>query len=256
MNFRRQNLVEDKNGDPIGLGLKHGRAWLQNGSLQLHWEWFFGKLSFRLGIESEEDDDLLFSFCIPLVSIWFSVTHPFIHKCLKRTKWFYGRQLGVSIHDGSVWIDFLTQRFGEWPPAVGKHYMFDFVKFILGKTKYSKRVLKEFDVEIPMPERIYTAKVEESISTRKRPRWPQSKKQKYFSFDIAEGIPIPGKGENAWDCGDDAILGISSNKYDIGSAIGEVVGCILQRRLKYGSKMRWDKPPSSPVNDLNVKEVA
>jgi hypothetical protein len=44
------------------------------------------------------------------------------------------------------------------------------------------------------------------------PRWFVAKQSDSITISIeGKGIPIPGKGENSWDCGDDAIRGVTSS---------------------------------------------
>jgi hypothetical protein len=51
---------------------------------------------------------------------------------------------------------------------------------------------------------------------------------------IPGGIPHQGKGENAWDCGDDATFGLGCSARTVPEAIGEVVAVCLKDRRSYG----------------------
>lgn len=49
-----------------------------------------------------------------------------------------------------------------------------------------------------------------------------------YEIDMQEGIPFPGKGENSWDCGDDAYFGFSGETIE--KAVAHIVAETLKRR--------------------------
>lgn len=52
---------------------------------------------------------------------------------------------------------------------------------------------------------------------------------------MEEPVPVPGKGENDWDCGDDAIHGSTFAATTIPEAIGKMVGSAMRTRERYAS---------------------
>lgn len=51
-----------------------------------------------------------------------------------------------------------------------------------------------------------------------------------YEIDMQQGIPFPGKGENSWDCGDDAYYGFGGQSIE--SAISTIVAETVKRRGK------------------------
>jgi hypothetical protein len=56
---------------------------------------------------------------------------------------------------------------------------------------------------------------------------------------IDKGIPHAGKGENSWDCGDDATYGMCCAVKNIAEGVGVLVGSVLHDRVKYGGYGDW-----------------
>jgi hypothetical protein len=116
---------------------------------------------------------------------------------------------------------------------------------ILGRATVETTTLSTHDVLVPMPEASYpaTVKIEQRTTRRARLPWPTSI-DRSASIDITPGIPVPGKGENSWDCGLDAICGTGSSEPSIAAAIGAAVRSATSARLKYGGP-NWT-PPAKP----------
>lgn len=109
------------------------------------------------------------------------------------------------------------------------------VEAILGKREMRWEPKDTHAVLIPMPEKNYLATVElrDHVSWYKRfPFWAQ--RIEHANIDIPGGIGFPGKGENAWDCGDDAIFAMSCPARTAEDAIGKVVASVLRDRQRYG----------------------
>ena len=93
-------------------------------------------------------------------------------------------------------------------------------------------------VDIGMPEGSYTIK---------RPRWPfVSVFYTYNARPVGEhdDIPIPGKGENPWDCGPDSVSG-QSGPGGLTDAIGAIYSSVLRTRMNRGGSAFYDKRPRS-----------
>lgn len=79
---------------------------------------------------------------------------------------------------------------------------------IFGKVVYACENGNPQDSFVAMPEGRYQATVTRVDETWKRPRSPRVRKAVAWEVQVEGGIPVPGKGENSWDCDDDAIFSI------------------------------------------------
>jgi hypothetical protein len=87
-------------------------------------------------------------------------------------------------------------------------------------------------VLIPMPEGNYPGTMRREERVWKRKRWPWTAKRRadyWVEMDIA--IPVPGKGENSWDCGDDGLYGTGGSTP--AEAIANCVRVALRDRERY-----------------------
>lgn len=144
------------------------------------------------------------------------------------------REINISFHDGGVWWSFWRDGMG-WSSKESKWRVgnFNFVDALLGRTKFSERVIEERDVLIPMPEKSYPAHVKFTEDTWKRPRWFPHRLTR-VNVEIPEGIPHAGKGTCEWNCGDDATFGMTCAARSVADGVGKVVGSCLETRVRYG----------------------
>jgi hypothetical protein len=49
-------------------------------------------------------------------------------------------------------------------------------------------------------------------------------------------IPFPGKGENSWDCGEDATHSMTCNATNEQEAVAKLVASVLNDRYRHGGK--------------------
>jgi hypothetical protein len=153
------------------------------------------------------------------------------------------RAIGVAIHGGAFWWDLWNDEFESrstdpwWTRGC-----FHFKDGLLGGTSYSDEILETRDVVIPMPEKAYSATAKLKLSRWRRPLWPWPAEMLRVEIDCPEGIPVPGKGENSWDCGDDATYGITCAAPTIEGAIGQLVASTLRTRQKRSGHHGWDRP--------------
>lgn len=129
-----------------------------------------------------------------------------------------GRATGFSIHDGSIWwrvfagMDAWSSR-GRWPwDGPGWLMCWHVSEWIMGREEYAKGPATTTTLDVKMPEGRYPATVEiyrvtRSDRFRSATRWRAS-------ISVTGGIPIPGKGENSWDCDDDATYSITFAERD------------------------------------------
>lgn len=150
-----------------------------------------------------------------------------------------GRELALSFHDWAVWWKVWVDP-DSWESSRprwrdGNLHPID---ALFGRQGCTRKVIEERDVLVPMPEKSYPAKAQLIEFTWKRPRSPFSKTMLRVNLDIPGGIPHAGKGENSWDCGDDATFGLTTGECrTIAEGVGKLVGSCLETRVRYGG---WD----------------
>lgn len=191
-----------------------------------------------------------------LFGVYVSAEHPIVAKLrdriirawpLKRQSYsFSGRDFSLAFHDhGVFWSigaddmgwssDTPRWRHGAWHPL--GHFM----------RQGEPEVLETREVLVPMPERSYkgTARLE-------RTRWGFGKLPRLFDridyhvdLEMAPGeqVPVPGKGENSYDCDEDATFSISCPAQTIEDGVGRLVASVLRDRWRRGGA-RW-KPEAS-----------
>lgn len=150
------------------------------------------------------------------------------------------REINVYFYRGTLYWRFWTDTM-SWSSTTPKwrHGSFDFVNFVLGREACEHHVLEARDVTVPMPERAYAASAKLEQWTWKRPRW-FAKTIKRVSIEIPGGIPFPGKGDNSWDCGDDATFSITTGTCNsIAEGVGVLVGSVLRDRIRHGGWNCW-----------------
>lgn len=151
--------------------------------------------------------------------------------------------VAVHCHDGAVWWELWHPRH-EWHSKTPRwrHGNFNPTDWVLGRHVYSKEIVEgPTRVNIPMPERSYPATVTIELRQWKRPRWPWALELYGYTVDLikedgAPGyIPVPGKGENSWDCGGDGTFSQSGPGRTIEDAITGVIKSALSTRRRRGS---------------------
>lgn len=139
-------------------------------------------------------------------------------------KWLHSaeRELSLCIHGGQLWWNVWTSPM-EWSSKTPKWRRgnFNFRQFILGKTNYSTKELEYKDFILPYYEGNYKIRVIKSNA-----KWTMRRRLFWFldistdRYEVKAGyikdgewkdVPIPheGKGENSWDCDEDATYSIS-----------------------------------------------
>lgn len=221
----------------------NARAWLHRhtknggsrGVAEIGWSLTYRHFGIKVGVDDESGFVVSFGFGfyvhLSYCPSWLRV---------RRT-----REIALSFHDGgffwSVWRDPMggwdrsvpKWREGAWYPA----------NFFLGRVNYTTREVEKREVSVPMPEKAYPATATLFESTWKRPRWFPERLMR-VTIDVPGGIPKEGKGENSWDCGEDATFGITCPARSIPEGIGHLVGSVLKDRVKYGGwqDWHWERP--------------
>jgi hypothetical protein len=239
--FHSQNL-NDKPGNRQGSKLLNGRAWLHAGRYTLGLQWVIGKIKFGAEVQVAPDAEgtLSGNLLLPLIQVYVHLDAPWGHRLndlcrRKNQKYGNGRAVGFSVHSGALWWNVWADQM-EWRRGDPKwmNGSFNPADFFLGRYRYSKREIERQEVVIPMPEGAYPATVVIEEAEWRRPRWPFPRRRMQADVKIPGGIPHQGKGENAWDCGDDATFGLGCSARTVPEAIGEVVAVCLKDRRSYG----------------------
>jgi hypothetical protein len=184
------------------------------------------------------EDSVCMSFGIPfLLAMWFHVSIPYKSRL---TKWLpeNDREFELSIHHWTVWFkpwgprDSWTASDPWWKKGVN----LDLLDLFLGPIKYTSSTYKEMDISVPLDGREYRGFAKWEHCVWKRPRWfAKERKSIWIEMNPSHGLPHAGKGENGWDCGDDALCGWGVDaKEGIEGAIASGVGKVLNYRDKYG----------------------
>lgn len=116
----------------------------------------------------------------------------------------------------------------------------DFERALFGKAQHESTVVEQGVCVVPMPERNYEATYE---ITQHVNRWTERlgrfrDAQVWHRVEIEPGapIPVPGKGGNSWDCGDDSIHSTSVAGRNVSEAIGKLVASALSTRQRHGGQ--------------------
>lgn len=105
---------------------------------------------------------------------------------------------------------------------------------VLDNAVYASKAYSFSEMFIAMPEKTHMCTVKLHRDKWKRPRWPFAKRINRATIEIPNGIPIPGKGENSWDCGEDRVYSSTMPAGGMLEAIAKLHKSIADRRVKYG----------------------
>lgn len=194
-------------------------------------------------------------------SVWLHWDPPFVPvekrtgRALRRweAKDFSEKEIGWAFHGGTlfwtVWKDP-----SHWSRSDGwRHSSVNFVNWVLGKTIYSEDDLSTTQTVVAMPEATYPVEV-----TLQRARWSRprgffgigEKEIRRAQVDVLDAngdkssIPVPGKGENSWDCGEDGTWSVALPAATVPEALAGLIESVLRTRERHGGSVNWR--PSSP----------
>lgn len=248
------------NEEVIGSLLRHGRAWFHTRSGDdrerrdlFHIEWTLlsrrpssWSLSFDVFAGDSERDILMAVSAGRLFSFYFILEDVIPRKWAKNHTW--SHNTGVTWMEGSLHLQLYScsndcyycdgykdhpQRWTGWSKWI------DFRELLFGRNDYKSEVIETHSAEVPMPEGSYPAKVEIHRDVWTRRRWPF----RLFPLvkitsriEVEHGVPVPGKGENSWDCGEDAIFSTGSDTPTVAAAVSAIVSSALRSRESYGGR--------------------
>lgn len=218
------------------------RKWLLN-EVMFSWALLSWSLSISY-LQDDSDSEHVFHIAVPPFSFWLSFKVPYRSKFAPKKH----REWSIRVFDYAIWWHVGTDPH-SWSSKTPKYLEGNWhpLDTFLGRFNLKKTELEKKKVVIPMPEGDYPGTATVTYNVHGRPRWF---KRHYYStwidMDKGWGIPRPGKGENSWDCDDDAILGTGVNSRNIQEAIGHMVEVGLRDRAKYGGPARWKTYPPPP----------
>lgn len=238
--WHAQNLNDDAKGRPVGSMFWRGRAWLHlprpllsrklkaHRELELGFEWSFRRDLRSFGIMLHTNDER----AVLNINLGFLSIYPSVTGLWTTRNW---RDTGIEWHHEFIWLNFYHDDDGWAKDWKGLHLTIAPLDLLLGRKQYTDRVFETERAVIPMPEGAYPATIKFHERTAKRPRWFRDR---YVTASIKPDAPIgiPGKGENSWDCDDDAIFELSCGASTVPAAVASVVESALRTRDKYG----WD----------------
>src|SRR6266702_6474682 len=217
----------------------YGRAWLHHRPQGVFGvEWNIPTRSFHIDLTVGGcEDQLRISVACRLFGLYLSFERwPWLQKW-KAARDSHGKETSLAIHHWALWWRVWHDEH-VWKSTTPKwrHGTFHIDDFFLGKQKYTCEYGEVQQATLTMPEASYPVEIKPMVQTWKRPRWPWPLVRKGFDIDIPGGVPIPGKGENSWDCDDDAIMATGSSAPTIQEALDGLVKQVNKRRERYGGK--------------------
>lgn len=223
-----QNLKED-----TPKALLNGRAWLHMGKAVLGCQWVIPTSNFGISFGTDDGEHQINAhIACGLFAFYFH---------LEGVRWLYKhlkeREISFSVYDWSLHWRLWVQPH-EWHSKTPKWRdgWFGIPDFFLGKARYTKVDQEPIPAVVSLPEADYPVMVTFFTQTWKRPRWPVPKVSQGAYVDSEQGIPIPGKGENSWDCEDTAYLSIGTSATTVEEALADIVERVNERRERYGGK--------------------
>lgn len=135
---------------------------------------------------------------------------------------FAGRSTGFDLYDGTLLLrlwnsdggwDHRDRSVAPWD-GNGWTWAVPLVDTLIGPMTYEAEIGTTHANDVVMPEGRYPATVR-IYRARQNRRWWRGAWFWRFEVDVPGGVPLPGKGENSWDCDDDAVYGmtVSSDGY-------------------------------------------
>ena len=196
----------------------------------------FKSWGLSLNTGGDGDDAVTVGFRGWPIILWLSVSPPFKY----RKNWKH-RETELMF-DGDVVQLSLGADPWCWPTPYGWTGRWSVRDFLLGAHVYREDSNpRVFDtLPIVMPERTYFWKGTIQQDSWKRPRWfRKTISRAHLDCQDGEQIPFPGKGENAWDCGEDASFGMTCPAETSTEACRAVHDSVMESRTRHGSGESW-----------------
>jgi hypothetical protein len=177
-----------------------------------------------------------------------------VEKLLPRklmNKLLYPRHYGISLFEEYISIEFHRDDFGYSDGWKGYHKMIDWKTILFGKLKYECREAGRYLNHVEMPEGNYPCEIIHYEATWTRPRLLRPIEANRFEVIPDIPIPEPGKGENSWDIGDDALHSITVTADSIKEALKITADSVIQTRIKRAGE-NWVPDKGFPVPQFTL----
>jgi hypothetical protein len=232
----------------MGLGLpdlRHsGRAWFDwyvrsadRTPLKIEVEWATGKAVWSSGISYARKNSgtiTLHASIRPIASLYLILTHLWPRRQDEPS-----RTYSISLVDGSLHYDLGKPGSGdEWHRDDPLNWMRGCI-FVADRI-FGRAACTTENIGPPVqavacfPEGQYTLTLQRQVWTWKRPRWPWSYWRRSVDIALEKPPEFQGRGENSYDCGPDAIYGMSSEGHSYEDAVATYVKAVLRERAKRG----------------------
>lgn len=143
------------------------------------------------------------------------------------------RTIGIHAHDRliawEIWREPGVSRRGD-----RRNVVWSWDRWLFGDPSIDKTLRESGTTVVPMPEGPYHATYEIHNVTKSWPRFRRPKVNTSGRISVEGGIYVPGKGENSWDCGDDAIYSVGSRDATEEALVASFVSSVYRSRLRYG----------------------
>lgn len=250
MHFHWQNLNE-RQGRANGSGIVNGRAWwhLNEGGKFPHGatigvQWVFSR-QLRVGVSVTRHhvgDEHDFSGHIAL--FFFTL---YVHTERLMPRWwlapgpgYVSREYSLTF-SGEEWRLHWAWRGDPMSWSRGdpwwKNGTRSLKDVLFGRMKYREGEPESHEITVVMPEATYTGTCVMRADSWKRPLWFRRViRRAHIDMHEGQAIPTPGKGENSWDCGEDATHGMTCPAETVENAIAALRASVMRRRERYGGR--------------------
>jgi hypothetical protein len=257
--FHFGSLMDDRGGCdrcPIW----SGRCWWHADGrrcVRLEWHWFtLHNRSLGAGVQvggGESDGDVQLSLSVPWLCNLYLTTEGYLSPRPQR-EWELRYLLpGEFGEGGTLAFNFAHCRDFYGAKIGGVEKWIDIADLVMGRDRYEAVQEARYELEVNLigePTYQVDAVVERATWTRTRPGWRWRRKTR-LSVDLSfsPGIPVPGKGENSWDCGDDAVYSIhrpvdDASEEAVVRACDKAVAGIRKTRRQRGGE-DWKPAPEA-----------
>ena len=153
------------------------------------------------------------------------------------------RELEVGAHDGLISWRLWAATMGYHTGPKWRDSTFNWKRWVGWEPSHvGWETLDTVRTVIPMPEGNYDATVNLIRGTwRRRRLFRFTPKVHRFRAEIIPDtpIPVPGKGENSWDCDDDYISESSGPWRTAEEAVAGIIRSVYRDRTRYGNGPEW-----------------
>lgn len=145
------------------------------------------------------------------------------------------RSTSIRVFDSAIWLECWALDDWNCTDPWWMRWNWHPLDTILGAYQHNATPLYAGTRMLAMPERDYAVSIRMECASWKRPRWPFARTVVRADINChSDPIPHPGKGENSWDCDQDATYSASIPAETPDEAIDQLRKSIMDRRMRYG----------------------